>query len=434
MVPRAREARPSAGRSSSGAAATTALVLLFSAGYLPAYLLPTVVGRLVGSFGLTTPQAGAVGSALLLASASAGLLLAGRVRRSGPVRLARAGVGLLALGGTVAALSGDLPLLLAGCLLTGLGAGTATAVASTGIAATVDPQRGSALGLLTTSAVAAALFLALPRLGGGHGLPFAAVAGWALLAGLTTGRLADRPAVGPLPKGMEELGSPGSPVRSGLPRKAAGCVLAGGMLLWSMGQNALWGVSGQIGTARVGLDEQTLGLVFAAALGGGLLGVAVASAMGSRFGRALPIGAGTAVIALCMVLAGGAGSVLPFAVGEVLWNTCYPLVLSHLIALAAGLDRAGRWAVLAGAGSSLGVAAGPVAGAALASAAGYPGMGLALGGLLAVVGVPLVLVARRGAAPTAGRVFVPAQRSVPPGRATPSRGGAVPSEPVGAGR
>ncbi|GAA3058517.1 MFS transporter [Kitasatospora albolonga] len=423
MVPRAREARSAAAHPASRAA-TTALVVLFSAGYLPAYLLPTVVGRLVGSFGLTTPQAGAVGSALLLASASAGLLLAGRVRRLGPVRLARAGTGLLAVGGTAAALSDHLPLLIAGCLLTGLGAGTATAVASTGIAATADPQRGSAVGLLTTSAVAAALFLALPRLGGGHGLPFAAVAGWALVAALTTGGLT----VGPLTEGPTASRRPAG---GALPRKAVGCVLAGGMLLWSMGQNALWGVSGQIGTARVGLDERTLGLVFAAALGGGLLGVTAASAVGSRFGRALPIGAGTAVIALCMVLAGGAGSVLPFAVGEVLWNTCYPLVLSHLIALAAGLDRAGRWAVLAGAGSSLGVAAGPVVGATLAAAAGYPGMGLALGGLLAAVGVPLVLVARRSAAPTAARVFVPAQRSAD--RRSAHRPSAVRAETVAAG-
>ncbi|KQV11809.1 hypothetical protein ASE03_13090 [Kitasatospora sp. Root187] len=148
---------------------------LFFAGYLAAYLLPTVVGRLVTGFGLTTPQAGAVGSALLLTSAGTGLLL--------------------------------------------------------------------------------------PRLGAGHPLPFAALACWAVPAWLTAGRL----------RLVRESAS--ARTRTALPRKSAGLVLAGGMMLWSMAQNALWGVSGQIGLSRVGLSEQAMGLVFALALGGGLLAV-----------------------------------------------------------------------------------------------------------------------------------------------------------------
>ena len=53
-----------------------ALPALFSAGYLAAYLLPTLTGRLAADFHLTTTQSGASGSLLLLGSASAGLLLA----------------------------------------------------------------------------------------------------------------------------------------------------------------------------------------------------------------------------------------------------------------------------------------------------------------------------------------------------------------------
>ncbi|MFJ9520476.1 MFS transporter [Kitasatospora sp. NPDC101801] len=383
---------------SSARLAVTALVALFSAGYLPAYLLPTVVGRLVTGFGLTTPQAGAVGSALLLASAGTGLLLAGRVRAIGPVRLARCGLGLLIVGALLAAGATALPQLLAGCLLTGVGAGTATAVAAVAVAGSADPHRSSALGLLATSCVAAALFLLLPRLGAGHPLPFAALAGWAALALLTVGRLTlDREPVRARTR-----------TRTVLPRRSAGLVLAGGMMLWSMAQNALWGVSGQIGLGRVGLSEQTMGLVFALALAGGLLGVTVAGAVGARLGRALPIGVGTAVIALCVLFTGGAESVGAFALGEVLWNTCYPLVLTYLIGLAATLDQGGRWAVLAGSASSLGVACGPAVGTALSAAAGYPAMGLTLGGLLATVAVPLVLVARQR---PAARVFVPAQRA-----------------------
>ncbi|MEV7452953.1 MFS transporter, partial [Streptomyces nigra] len=68
------------------------LVALFTAGYLAPYLLPTVVGRLDSGLPLTPTQAGAIGSALLLSSASAGFLLASRVERLGARRLARTGL------------------------------------------------------------------------------------------------------------------------------------------------------------------------------------------------------------------------------------------------------------------------------------------------------------------------------------------------------
>ncbi|WP_158702153.1 MFS transporter [Kitasatospora sp. MMS16-BH015] len=389
---------------------------LFSVGYLPAYLLPVVVARVVTDLGVTATQAGAVGSGLLLASAGAGLLLATRVRTIGARRLARAGLTLLILGFALAAVAPSLPPLILGCLLGGLGTGTVAAVAGVGIAAADQPHRLSAHGLLAASATAAGLFLALPHLPGGHALPFAALATYGAATLPTLGRLPGTPPHPSPSRGTRDpdqpadlrpslpcpsLPCPSLPCPSHLPRRAAGTALALGMAAWSMAQNALWGVSSQIGLHRVGLSESTLGLVFAAALGGGLLGVLAAAALGTRLGRAVPIGAGTAVIALCVATAGSAQMPVPFATGEVLWNSVYPLVLTHLLGLAAALDRAGRWAVLVGAASSLGVACGPVAGAALAGTAGFPATGLALDGLLAAVAVPLTAVARRSAEPSA---------------------------------
>ncbi|WHM38807.1 hypothetical protein [Streptomyces sp. BPTC-684] len=53
------------------------LVAVFTAGYLAAYLLPTVVGRLSSGLGLSPTQAGLIGSTLLLSSAAAGFATAG---------------------------------------------------------------------------------------------------------------------------------------------------------------------------------------------------------------------------------------------------------------------------------------------------------------------------------------------------------------------
>ncbi|WP_042836270.1 MFS transporter, partial [Streptomyces sp. NRRL S-15] len=130
------------------------LVAVFTAGYLAAYLLPTIVGRLSTYLGLSSAQAGLVGSALLLSSASAGFALAGRVERYGSRTPARAGLLLAALGYGCAALTASVPLVIAGVVVGGFGSGTATAVAASGIAAQRDPHRTSSLGLLSVSATA----------------------------------------------------------------------------------------------------------------------------------------------------------------------------------------------------------------------------------------------------------------------------------------
>lgn len=392
------------------------LVALFTAGYLAPYLLPTVVGRLSAGLGLTPAQAGLVGSVLLLASASAGFTLASRVERFGPRRAARAGLLAMCVGYGAAALTASVPLVIGGAVVGGFGSGTTLAVAAAGIAARQDPHRASTLGLLSVSATAGALYLTLPHLGGGHALPFASIALAAALVWPLTGCLADgtgRAVRSARTPGRTDRhaetpgwtdGNGGTPVRgSALPHRRSGLVLAGAILFWSMAQNALWGVSGRIGLTQAGLGEVTVGAVFAVALGAGLAGVTAAGALGSRLGRAVPIGAGTAIIAGCVLVSSSADSLPAFATGEILWNLFYPVVLSYLLGLAASLDPRGRWAVLVGSASSLGVACGPVVGSVLSERAGYPGMGLVLCVLLLLVAGPMTAVALH----TSGRPLVP---------------------------
>lgn len=218
---------------SSAHPAAWPLVALFTAGYAAPYLLPTVVGRLDAYLPLSPAQAGLIGSALLLGSAGAGFTLASRIPRHGPRALARLGLLLAVAGYGAAASTSLLPLVVVGAVVGGFGSGTATAVAASGIAGTRDPHHTSALGLLSVSATAGALYLTLPRFGGdllGHGLPFAAIALVAAAVWPATSRLG-----GPA--------DPGPAVRTSgrLPYPRAGVVLAGGLLLWSLAQNSLWG-------------------------------------------------------------------------------------------------------------------------------------------------------------------------------------------------
>ncbi|MDT0612456.1 MFS transporter [Streptomyces lancefieldiae] len=371
------------------------LVALFTAGYLPPYLLPTTVGRLDTGLPLTATQAGAVGSALLLSSAAAGFLLASRVQRIGARALARFGLALAVLGYGTAALTTTVPAVVVGAMVGGFGSGTATTVAATRIAAERDPHRASTLGLLSVSALAGAVYLTVPHLGRAHGLPLAAIALTALAVWPLTGRLPGGTAASPTAHGTD--------VTTPLPRRRSGLVLAATVLCWSLAQNSLWGVSGRIGLTQAGLGDATLGVVFAVALGAGLVGVLVAGALGPRLGRAMPIGAGTVLIACCIAVSASATTPTTFAAGEIAWNTVYPVVLSYLIGLAASLDPRGRWAVLVGSASSLGTAAGPLTGSVLSAEAGYAGMGLVLGAGLLLVAVPMTAVALH----TGGRPLLP---------------------------
>ncbi|MGW7823363.1 MFS transporter [Streptomyces puniciscabiei] len=360
------------------------LVALFTAGYLAPYLLPTTVGRLDSALPLTATQAGAIGSALLLSSATAGFLLASRVDRIGARTLARLGLALAVLGYGGAALTAFVPAVVAGAVIGGFGSGTVTAVAASGIAAQQDPHRATTLGLLGVSALAGALYLTIPHLGPGHGQPLAAVALTALAVLPLTGRLSGRTAPART-----------TAARGRLPRPRAGLLLAAAMPCWSLAQNALWGVSGRIGLDQAHLTEVTVGAVFAVALGAGLVGVVGAGALGPRLGQAVPIGAGTALIAGCVALSASAHDLTAFAAGEISWNVLYPVVLSYVIGLAASLDPRGRWAVLVGSAASLGTAAGPLAGSVLAAGAGFPVMGRVLGAGLLLIAVPMTAVALR---------------------------------------
>ncbi|MFD9092215.1 MFS transporter [Streptomyces collinus] len=382
------------------------LVALFTAGYLAPYLLPTTVGRLDSGLPLSATEAGAIGSALLLSSAAAGFLLASRVERIGPRALARFGLALAVLGYGGAALTGLVPAVVAGAVVGGFGSGTATAVAACGIAAQRDPHRVTTFGLLGVSALAGALYLTIPHLGPGHGQPLAAIALTAAAVWPFTGRLSGRTAPARTP----------ATGRGRLPHPRAGLLLAAVMPCWSLAQNSLWGVSGRIGLGQAHLGEVTVGAVFAAALGAGLLGVVGAGALGPRIGRAVPIGVGTALIAVCIAVSASATDLPSFAAGEISWNLLYPVVLSYVIGLAASLDPRGRWAVLVGSAGSLGTAAGPLAGSVLAAWAGFPAMGAILACGLLAVAVPMTVVALR-----AGRRSLPVVEIAVESPAVPAR-------------
>ena len=271
----------------------------FHGRYLAPYLLPTTVGQARDHLGLPPPQAGLIGSALLLSSAAAGFALACRVGRHrrprpGPDRACCSPCSATAR----AAVTTSVPLVVIGRDARRLRSGTATTVAATGIAAQRDPHRASTAGpaqrlrargralsddaaprrRATASRSPRSPSRPLRRLARDRPPPAAAR------------RRPRRAAAGPAPP---------PPLGPGPGRRACSC--------WSLAQNSLWGVSGRIGLDQAGSDggHRRRGLRRGARhRAAGVLG---AGALGSRLGRAVPDRRGHGPDRGCIVVSASRG-------------------------------------------------------------------------------------------------------------------------------
>ncbi len=351
---------------------------------------------------LSATEAGSIGSALLLSSATAGFLLASRVDRSAPAGSPAAACSWPPPATAPPPSPTTIPLVVLGAIVGGLGSGTITSVAATGIAGQRDPthHHPGPAGCLRPRGHAVSDD---PPPGSGPRPPPRRDRRHRAARAARDPPPAPQPAPPrpPTPPPPAPLAPPPLP----LPHRRAGLVLGRLDALLVPRQNSLWGVSGRIGLRQAGLTEVTVGAVFAVALGAGLLGVIGAGTLGRRLGRAL-IGAGTALIAGCIALSAAATDLTSFATGEIAWNTVYPVVLSYVIGLAASLDRRGR----SGGPRRLRLLARhgvrPARGqSALSARVGYPGMGV-------ILALGLLLIAR----PDDGRGPAhPARRAAPAG-------------------
>ena len=370
-------------------------------GFMSANLVPFMILAIQDSLGVGATEAGTLMTACLLATALSCLVVTRLTEGRGRFVVARLGLLLTAAGFGLAALEFGPAASIIGIIAGGLGAGGAVASGGAALAALRNPNRASGISGLANRSIVTVVLAVIPLVGISMGSAFGLVAGLALALLFTASWLpmaGSAATGGGVPGASSARSSTAALAAAGsvLPRTitVAGVALLSIFPLWAVGEDSLWAMSGAIGVAQAGMTEEQLGLVLSASTAGGLVAAIALIFVGTRLGRALPLGILLALGGALKLTACITTDPTVYLITMIAWNTVYAIAFMYFIATAAALDASGRWS-----GPLLGVylvgsSFAPLFGAWLGEAFGF----LALGWVLAVISlvllVPAVLIAR----------------------------------------
>jgi hypothetical protein len=369
-------------------------------GFMSANLVPFMILAIQDSLEVGATEAGTLMTACLLATALACLAVTRFTEGRGRYLVARLGLLLTAAGFGLAALDLAPAAVITGIIAGGIGAGGAVASGGAALAALRNPNRASGISGLANRAIVTVVLAIIPAVGIGMGSAFGFVAGLALALLFTAGWLpmaaepaahqgAPQPAAESTTTAIAAAGTVSTRTIT-----VAGFALLAIFALWAIGEDSLWAMSGAIGVAQAGMTEEQLGLVLSASTGGGLLAAIALIFLGTRLGRALPLGILLALGAALKLTACLTTDSTTYLATMIAWNTVYAVAFMYFIATAAALDASGRWS-----GPVLGVylvgsSFAPMFGAWIGEAFGFPALGWVLAGFSLVLLVPAVLIAR----------------------------------------
>lgn len=158
---------------------------------------------------------------------------------------------------------------------------------------------------------------------------------------------------------------------AGLPHVGTGAVLLLGAVSFKVAETGLWAFIDDYGQTVIGLEHATVGLILAASAVGGLLGAAAQIAIADRFGRLIPMTVILLVDLVCRAVLLRTTSATVYAVANVLWMASFVALMAYVLALAAAMDKLGRWAALAAGTLAFGDALGPVVMGSILDGHGY---------------------------------------------------------------
>lgn len=369
-------------------------------GFMSANLVPFMILAIQDSLEVGATEAGTLMTACLLATALACLAVTRFTEGRGRYLVARAGLLLTTAGFGLAALDLAPAAVITGIIAGGIGAGGAVASGGAALAALRNPNRASGISGLANRAIVTVVLAIIPAVGIGMGSAYGFVAGLALALLFTAGWLpmaAEPAAHQGAPQPAAESTTTAIAAAGTVSTRAitvAGFALLTIFALWAIGEDSLWAMSGAIGVAQAGMTEEQLGLVLSASTGGGLLAAIALIFLGTRLGRALPLGILLALGAALKLTACLTTDSTTYLVAMIAWNTVYAVAFMYFIATAAALDASGRWS-----GPVLGVylvgsSFAPMFGAWIGEAFGFPALGGVLAGFSLALLVPAVLIAR----------------------------------------
>ncbi len=329
----------------------------------PFTIMPLLVGAMLGDLELSVKQAAYIVAAEMGGSGLAALLVSVFITRLNRRHIASGALSLFVVSNLLAAGVNDPDMLLSARLLAGVSAGTVVATVSAILAGTRTPERNFSLFFMGNLSFGVIAFLTLPSLifahwglSGAYGLlaVLAAIVMVFFFSGLPAGHVGTQ--------GRDDSSS--SLFR---PVAVSGLV---GMLVYFIGVGALWPFVEQLGVVR-DLAPDRIGLILGATQFSGIGGALLAAWLTIRFGRRLPIIAGTFVSLLAMMLFLVGTQLWSYALASVLFYFAYIFTLTYLAGVLAALDPAGRIAALGVTMQTAGSALGPAIAGEMITRGGY---------------------------------------------------------------
>lgn len=351
-------------------------------GLLAYWALPLVAGALISGLGLSTTQAGLVGTVEFCGLFLSSLVLAKYVDRTSRRMVALVSVVIVVLVNLLCGLVdlGYGPMIVLR-FVSGLGAGLALAVGNATIANARDPERFS--GHLTVALVAFMVVImpVLSRFSESFGFQgvFLGLAGTVVIGGLSIFFLPDGP-----DSELKDTKSKGGLVTVSLLGGLTLAVLAVAFLFGARG-TLPWLVAEQLGT-DAGYSVAAMGDLFSIMYAVSILGPAALLLLARVVGpRTILLYSLTLAGFFAWMFTVSAGNAAQFSIGIVVWATIYFLAFAQLNAVAAMIDRDGRIASAAGSAFIAGVTVAPILGGIIVDSGGYAYLGVAILALTVII-------------------------------------------------
>lgn len=358
---------------------------------LGTWTMPLIIGTFVDSAGFSGFDAGILASAEVAAMAAGSLLTAGLLGKYSPRSLALTGV-VIALAGH--AITAELHTLvqLATCrALAGLGEGTLYAAACATIARLGDGDRRFAIAMVVQGLLAAMLLALLPIVIGASGAR-------GLFITLAVLSLAAAPVFAFYSRATEQQAATDN---SGQVEGFTAPYYVGAMLMVPVAlvatlEFSMWSNVERLGV-RLGISGQAIGLILSAGTVFGLLGGVTAAALGTRYGRLLPLLIGFTLQMIASVVCMVAATPTAYVTAYFVWSAALFFVVPFLFGMASTLDSQGRWAAAAGAMLLIGQMSGPMLSGWIVQQQGYAGLMWMLVSLSVVAAATLIVAVRLAA-------------------------------------
>jgi len=247
-------------------------------------------------------------------------------------------------------------------LVAGICMGLVAAGANSQLSISTSPDRLSALGVISTTAIGVVALLTFPIIGerAGAVAVFGALSGVYAISLIATWRLRTVDAA-PVPR-----------LAGGHP----GWGLVAALCLLNLSDSMIYSAS-EVMARRAGLMENAYSFVLAGAAIAGVAAAGLAASLNLRHGRRAPVaGALTLKAAASLALVFVSGTVV-FSTVDVLIAVAHFFAIPFLFGATAQIDRSGRTAVLGAGAFQVGGAIGPLVSVTLASHAGPLAVGAA---------------------------------------------------------